>query len=60
MDLLTLKEAASRIGIAPQTLMNWRTKGYGPPWAYIGGRVRYKPEDIDRWINDRFKENTDG
>ena len=60
MDLLTLNEAADRIGIAPQTLMNWRTRGYGPPSARIGGRVKYRPEDIDAWINDRFKENTDG
>jgi predicted site-specific integrase-resolvase len=57
MDLLTLKEAAERIGVAPQTLMNWRAKGYGPPSARIGGRVRYRPEDIDSWIKSRFEEN---
>jgi predicted site-specific integrase-resolvase len=60
MDLLTIEGAAERLGIAPQTLMNWRTKGYGPPSARIGGRVRYRQEDIDTWVNDRFKEANDG
>lgn len=60
MDLLTLKEAATRIGISPQTLMNWRSRNYGPPSARIGGRVRYRPEDIDNWIKSRFENrNTD-
>jgi predicted DNA-binding transcriptional regulator AlpA len=60
MDLLTIRGAAERLGIAPQTLMNWRTRGYGPPSALIGGRVRYRAADIDAWIDDRFKENTNG
>lgn len=56
---IDITTAAEYLGIARQTLLNWRSRGYGPPSAMIGGRVRYKPEDIDTWINDRFKENTD-
>jgi excisionase family DNA binding protein len=59
-ELLTLREAAERLRISPQTLMNWRSKGKGPKSAKFGGGVRYRPEDIDTWIDQQFKGNTNG
>lgn len=59
-ELLTLREAADRLRISPQTLMNWRSKNKGPKSAMFGGRVRYRPQDIDTWIEQQFKGNTNG
>lgn len=50
--LLSTKEAAPLIGVAPGTLENWRTQGVGPRFIKANGRrgrVFYAPADIIRW-----------
>ncbi len=50
-DLLTTEEAAKRLGIRPNTLAHWRLNGKGPRFLKVGRmHVRYRPEDIERWI----------
>lgn len=56
--LLTPNEAAARLGVAVQTLANWRSSGEGPglPWVEISPRcIRYRPEDLDRLIEKRTR-----
>ena len=50
--LLTEKQAASRLHIAPTTLKAWRATGrvVQPPHRKIGGAVRYAQDDIERFI----------
>jgi excisionase family DNA binding protein len=43
-------EAAEFIGVATQTLANWRAKGSGPRHRKIGRLVRYSRDDIVAWI----------
>ncbi|MEZ4315806.1 MAG: helix-turn-helix domain-containing protein [Polyangiaceae bacterium] len=52
------KEAASLLGFPPQTLRRWRVRGGGPPYAKIGGRVRYRHADLAAWIEGRVQKNT--
>jgi predicted DNA-binding transcriptional regulator AlpA len=35
------------------TLYQWRTKGYGPTGRRIGKHVRYRPEDVDTWVEQQ-------
>ncbi len=35
---------------APATLESMRTRGGGPPFRKLNGRVFYLPEDLDAWI----------
>jgi len=45
------KEAARILGLAVQTLRNWRCKRIGPNYLKIGSRaVRYAIEDLEEWI----------
>ena len=55
--LLTPSEAAARLGLAVQTLANWRSTGEGPlPWVELSPRcIRYKPQDIDALIEKRTR-----
>ena len=39
--LLKPDEAAASVGVCSNTLANWRSQGYGPAVAHIGGAVRY-------------------
>jgi DNA-binding transcriptional regulator YdaS (Cro superfamily) len=50
--LLTQGEAAELLGVSPSTLNCWRAQRRGPAFVRLSTRrcVRYKPEDLRRWI----------
>lgn len=50
--LLTTAEAAERLGLASQTLNNWRSAGIGPAFVKVGSRtVRYRESAIGNYID---------
>jgi len=55
--LLSTADAASYLGLKPQTLRLWRTRGGGPPYIRYGakgrGTVFYKVADLEAWVNER-------
>ena len=46
-------EAAKILGLSPQTLRNMRSKGEGPVYYKIGRAVRYLPDDIKKFRDQR-------
>jgi excisionase family DNA binding protein len=48
--LWTIEDLANYLGVPVQTIYQWRTKGYGPVGVRIGRHVRYRPEDVQRWL----------
>ena len=55
--LITNKEAAHYLGIAPGTLQNWRWLGKGPRFVQVGPQaVRYRLSDLDSYIKDRQRQ----
>lgn len=62
MTLLSNAEAASLLGIKPNTLEIWRTKGKGPRFCKTGrskqAAVRYRPEDVSAWIEQQSFAST--
>ena len=49
-NVLTEREAARFLGVAPRTLNNWRYLVKGPAYIRIGSRaVRYLPTDLDAY-----------
>ena len=51
-------EAAGEARIAPGTLANWRTRGTGPPYIRIGGRVLYDREALFGWLTAKTRTST--
>lgn len=51
--LLTESEAAELVGTTPGTLRYDRAKGRGLPYVKIGARVRYRPEEIRTYLEER-------
>lgn len=51
--LLTSREAAAYLSVAPETLDNWRCQGRGPAFIKTTpssrGKVRYRLSDIAAW-----------
>ena len=47
------KEAAQRLGFQTQTLKNWAARGLGPRFIRIGRSIRYRPRDLDEYMESR-------
>lgn len=59
---LTAEEAAIYLGLAHQTLANWRARGQGPAYVRLGGagrpRIVYLIEDLDAFLRANRVETT--
>ena len=51
--LLSVEDLSDILGIPVNTLYQWRTKGYGPPGVRIGRHLRYRPDDVNAWLNEQ-------
>lgn len=64
LRLLTVAEAAVRLGLSVKTLANWRTAGVGPRFCKMrhkrgpAGAVRYDLRELARWIEQRSVSST--
>ena len=58
--VLNAGQVAERLGLSSSTLAKMRLSGDGPPYAKLGRRVVYRPEDIDAWIaSNRFSSTSE-
>jgi DNA-binding transcriptional MerR regulator len=48
--LMSIEDLSDHLGVPINTLYKWRTKGYGPAGRRVGNYLRYRPEDVDAWI----------
>jgi predicted DNA-binding transcriptional regulator AlpA len=49
-DLITEKEAAKLLGLSTSWMQRKRWEGGGPCYVKFDHAVRYKPSDIEAWI----------
>lgn len=58
-QLLTTPQAAEFLGgIKTNTLEIWRGQGRGVPYIKIGRLVRYKVEDLEKYLADQTRSST--
>jgi len=48
--LLDESEAAECLHVSKRTLQGFRQRRIGPPFVRVGGRVRYRPADLEAYI----------
>lgn len=58
MEILNTKEAANYVRLGKPTLERFRISGDGPPYAKLGGAVRYRRSDLDAWLSSRLIRST--
>ena len=51
--LLSTNDVAERVGVDAHTVRRWRSAGLTPPPIAIGGVIRWRPEVIERWLEER-------
>ncbi|HBP90861.1 MAG TPA: hypothetical protein DD706_24605 [Nitrospiraceae bacterium] len=58
-DLLTAEQVSASYGfVTPKTLANWRCRGTGPKFVKVGHCIRYRPADVQEWIESRTFRST--
>jgi predicted site-specific integrase-resolvase len=55
IECLSSKLLARRWGLSHRTLERWRHEGTGPAFLKIGGRVKYRLEDVQAFEKDRVR-----
>ena len=56
--VLTTPEAAAYLRIKPTTLEQQRWRGEGPRYLKLGRSVRYRRDDLDRYMDSRSRTST--
>lgn len=51
--LWTLPETAEHLQVPVKTLYAWRLRSTGPPGIRVGRYVRYRPADVEQWLDDQ-------
>lgn len=59
-DLLTRDEAAQWLRVDAGTLRNWATRGRGPRFSRLIGRVVYRREDLEEFVAAHLVETDPG
>jgi excisionase family DNA binding protein len=49
-NFLTEKEVARQISVSLASLRRWRLLQHGPRFVKVGALVRYRPEDLEQWM----------
>lgn len=49
----TPADVSEKYKIPEGTLAQWRSRGYGPPYARIGKHVRYDPVATEAWFAEQ-------
>ena len=55
---LDTHEAAARTGLSSSTLRKLRLTGQGPRFMKLGRAVRYRPSDLEAWLDGRSVQST--
>jgi hypothetical protein len=56
--VLTVSQAAERLGLSRRTLDNWRADGGGPAFLKYGSRVVYDINDLEKFTAAAKRQST--
>lgn len=55
-DLYSPEQLAKRLGVPVATVFKWNYLGTGPLPLHVGRHVRYRPSDVNDWLEERAAE----
>jgi excisionase family DNA binding protein len=56
--MLRTEQAAKILDVTKSTLECWRCRGGGPQFVRYGRAIRYREEDLERFIESKVQRNT--
>ena len=51
--LMGPEDLARLLGVPVATLYAWKHRSLGPPALKVGRHLRWRPEDVNRWLEDQ-------
>ncbi len=49
--LMTPEELAEYLGVTLHCVYAWSSRGGGPRVVRVGARLRYRPDDVEAWLD---------
>ncbi len=49
--LWTTDQLAEYLGVPTPTIYAWRQRGLGPRACRVGKHLRWRPDDVERWLD---------
>lgn len=56
--MIRTEQAAAILDVKKSTMEAWRCRGGGPLFVRYGRAIRYREEDLDRFIESKVRKNT--
>ena len=56
--MVRTEQAAAILDVKKSTMEAWRCRGGGPLFVRYGRAIRYREEDLDRFIESKIRINT--
>jgi predicted DNA-binding transcriptional regulator AlpA len=53
--LASIQEVSTYLGVPAATLHAWRYRKTGPRGSKVGRHVRYRWEDVERWLDEQAR-----
>lgn len=51
----TPEKVAAMLGVTVNSLAGWRSRGGGPIYFKLAGRIYYREEDVLDWFNQQYE-----
>ncbi|WP_251149948.1 helix-turn-helix domain-containing protein [Cellulosimicrobium sp. Marseille-Q4280] len=58
--LMTPEELAEHLGVTLHCVYAWSSRGGGPKVVRVGARLRYRPTDVEQWLDRVTDSGTAG
>jgi excisionase family DNA binding protein len=58
--LLTARVVAENLGLTPETVLSWVRGGKLPAVKLPSGQIRFREEELERWLAERTVGMQDG
>lgn len=58
--LMTPEELAEYLGVSMYCVYSWSSRGGGPRVIHVGGRLRYRPDDVEEWLDAVTDDRREG
>ena len=56
-QLLTVEDLATYVDVPVATIYAWRNRRRGPPGFRVGRHLRFRRDDVERWIAEKLAQS---